>query len=125
MEFDLFEENEDLPVLDEELVSETDQRSICRNCERPERVCWCQYLPNPPLKLHRSKVIILQHPNERKKAIRTAKMLEQGLNSEDCHIFVRRKVISLEISDKLSSEEKSLRTWMTHPGAHVLFPKAQ
>merc|ERR1712083_986375 len=102
-----FDENEDLAVLDEELVSEAEQRSICKNCERPERVCWCQYLPNPPLKLVRSKIIILQHPNERKKAIRTAKMLEQGINSEDCIVFVRRKVTSLEISDNLNSEEKS------------------
>ena len=82
-------------------------------------------MPNPTLKLARSKIIILQHPNERKKAIRTAKMLEQGLDSEDCYVFVRRKVTSLEIKDNLSSEEKYLRTWLSHPGAYVLFPKAE
>ena len=25
---------------------------------------------------------------------------------------------------RMNSEEKSLRTWLSHPGAHVLFPKA-
>ena len=120
-----FEENQEMPVLDAELVAESEQRIICENCERPKRVCWCQYVPNPPIKLVKSKIIILQHPNERKKAIRTAKMLEQGLNSEDCHLFVRRKVTSIEIKDDLNQEEKSLRNWLSHPGAHVLFPKAQ
>lgn len=119
------EENQEMPVLDNEFVTESEQRLSCENCERPKGVCWCQHVPNPTLKLARSKIIILQHPNERKKAIRTAKMLEQGLDSEDCYVFVRRKVTSLEIKDNLSSEEKCLRTWLSHPGAHVLFPKAQ
>ena len=119
-----FEENQEMPVLDNELVTESEQRLSCENCERPKGVCWCLHVPNPTLKLARSKIIILQHPNERKKAIRTAKMLEQGLDSEDCYVFVRRKVTSLEIKDNLSSEEKYLRTWLSHPGAHVLFPKA-
>ncbi len=107
---------------DEIIEKDLEQRSICVKCERPSRVCWCEYLPDPPLELKRSVVLVLQHPNERKRSIRTAKMLEQGLG-QHCLLFVRRKILSLDITDKLSPEEKSLRTWLSHPGTHVLFPK--
>ena len=59
--------------------------------------------------------MIIQHPNERKRQIRTAKMLENGL--ENCEIFVRRKI------KDLAKEDDNLRHWLEHPGAHVLFPK--
>lgn len=50
-------------------------------------------------------------------------MLEHGIAEEDCMIFVRRKVMTLEIKDSLSEEEKTLRTWLKHPGAHLLYPR--
>ena len=31
--------------------------------------------------------------------------------------------MTLEIKDNLSPEEKSLRSWLSHPGAHLLFPR--
>ena len=106
---------------DEDIIEEEGVRQYCDQCQRPIRTCWCQYLPKPKIKLSKTKVIIIQHPNETKRAIRTAKMLEHGL--EDCLIFVRRKVMTLEIKDNLSSEEKTLRSWLSHPGAHLLFPR--
>ena len=95
---------------DEDIIEDEEVRQYCEKCQRPVRTCWCQYLPNPKIKLSKTKVIILQHPNESKRAIRTAKMLEHGL--EDCLIFVRRKVVTLEIKDNISPEEKSLRSWL-------------
>ena len=47
-------------------------RSICERCGRPARVCWCPFLPRPPLEIRRSEVVILQHPNEAKRGIREA-----------------------------------------------------
>lgn len=113
---------EQLEHLDDEVVEATEQkRPNCEKCSRPTRVCWCSHVPNPPLKLKRTKIIVLQHPNEVKRAIRTAKMLEEGL--EDCSIYVRRKILSLDIKDSLSDEEKELRTWLKHPKAYVLYPQ--
>ena len=99
------------------------KRLTCAKCQRPQRTCWCEYLPDPRIKLSKTTVIIIQHPNEKKRQIRTAKMLELGLDPEDCLVFVRRKITSLDIKDDLSQEERSLRTWLSHPGAHVLFPQ--
>jgi DTW domain-containing protein YfiP len=62
----------------------------------------------------------LQHPNERKRAIRTAKMLEKGL--KNCLVFVRRKIVSIEHFESLSQEEKLLRSWLRSPNVYVLFP---
>ena len=104
-----------------ELIENSEKRQNCPNCERPQRVCWCEFLPKPKVKLSKTQIIILQHPNEKKRPIRTAKILELGL--ENCVTFVRRKVTSLEIKDNLSEEEKSLRAWLSHPKAFVLFPK--
>ena len=47
-------------------------RRVCERCGRPARVCWCPFLPQPPLEIRRSEVIILQHPNEAKRGIREA-----------------------------------------------------
>lgn len=96
-------------------VSEPTQRSFCSTCERPERTCWCEYVSNPKVNLSQTQIVIIQHPNERKRQIRTAKMLENGL--ENCEIFVRRKI------KDLAKEDDNLRHWLEHPGAHVLFPK--
>ena len=98
-------------------------RSICLKCERPQRVCWCEYVINPPINLKKSKIVILQHPNERKRPIRTAKILQQSLDTDDCLLFVRRKITSLELHDNLNAQEKSLRILLNHPKAYILFPK--
>ena len=95
--------------------SNESRRSFCDICERPQRTCWCDYVSKPKIKLNKTQIVILQHPNEHKRQIRTAKMLENGL--ENCQIFVRRKIKDVD------KEEDRLKHWLKHPGAHVLFPK--
>lgn len=42
-------------------------REICRGCFRPPSLCVCSVLPSEKLKTPNTEIIILQHPNERRK----------------------------------------------------------
>lgn len=44
------------------------KRKTCQTCKRPTpQTCICTALPSKPIQLSRSRVIVLQHPNERKR----------------------------------------------------------
>uniref|UniRef100_T1JFS3 tRNA-uridine aminocarboxypropyltransferase n=1 Tax=Strigamia maritima TaxID=126957 RepID=T1JFS3_STRMM len=66
------------------------KRDICLRCCRPVSVCWCFYLPDEPV-VTRSTVIILQHPSEEKRCLRTAPILLAALARGKCHIVHGRK----------------------------------
>ena len=88
------------------------KRLFCNQCERPQRVCWCEYLPVPKISLKSHSVIIIQHPSERKRKIRTALMAVHGLNESNCQIYVRRKVTS---TDELSKTLLSSKSYVMYP----------
>lgn len=69
---------------------------------RPESVCWCPFLPHPPL-CPKSRVVMLQHPAEEKRCLRTAPMLKLGLADGKCQIFRGKKFASQKFSHLASS----------------------
>ncbi|CAG9864963.1 unnamed protein product [Phyllotreta striolata] len=61
-------------------------RDICSKCHRPCTVCYCSWLPVPPMS-PKSRIILLQHPAEEKRCLRTATMLQLGLEPSKCLVF--------------------------------------
>ena len=51
-------------------------RDVCRRCRRPSVVCYCAHLPRLPT---RTRVLVLQHPRERRVGIGTARMAHLAL----------------------------------------------
>ena len=93
--------------------NEPNKRQSCKICERPVKVCWCNYLPNPKVTLKsNTSVIIIQHPSEKKRKIRTALMAVHGLDAGDCKIFSRRKVTE---TDDLSKLLKLSNAYILYP----------
>ncbi|XP_020300789.1 DTW domain-containing protein 2 [Pseudomyrmex gracilis] len=88
-------------------------RDLCKQCERPMTVCWCPGLPkrriNPA-----SRIIILQHPAEAKRCLRTAPMLTLALESGKCLIF-RGKKFPLPKHEGLAEILEDVNTILLYP----------
>ena len=84
----------ELSLTDEE---EGGGRAECAACLRPASACWCRHLPRPRL-VTRTRVLVLQHPGEVRRNIRTCRMLELGL-AEGCVQVVRGMKRNLDLSN--------------------------
>mmetsp|Transcript_31116 Transcript_31116/g.81662 ORF Transcript_31116/g.81662 Transcript_31116/m.81662 type:complete len:248 (-) Transcript_31116:657-1400(-) len=82
-----FEEDEDDGVCS--------KREECPNCFRPKTVCICAFFPETKI-VTRTRVIIVQHPKEQKRKIRTVPLLEKCIDQGTLLIVRKGKVRSLE-----------------------------
>ncbi|XP_015907294.1 tRNA-uridine aminocarboxypropyltransferase 2 [Parasteatoda tepidariorum] len=90
------------------------KRELCIRCLRPKRVCWCPYLPAEPLPIQ-CTIIILQHPAEEKRCLRTAPMLEYSIPRDKFILFKGRRFSSM-LNEKLRSLLLSPKTLLFYPG---------
>lgn len=56
------------------------KRERCASCARPACVCLCEGIPNAPLSTN-GAVVVLQHPLERRRKLRTLQCVEQILKN--------------------------------------------
>jgi DTW domain-containing protein YfiP len=60
------------------------KRDICNLCERPKpETCICSALPDEPLTLSKSRVIVLQHPHEQRRKNRSLPIVELCFSRHD------------------------------------------
>ncbi|XP_011504419.1 PREDICTED: DTW domain-containing protein 2 [Ceratosolen solmsi marchali] len=91
-------------------------RDKCIQCKRPKGVCWCPGLPKTPLHPS-SRIIILQHPAEVKRCLRTAPMLTLSLASGKCLTFRGKKFPS--------SKHDGLAEILNDPNTILLYPSSK
>jgi len=87
-------------------------RKHCQDCYRPCEVCWCKYLPSPPITC-KTKVIVLQHPRESRRAIRTCRILELGLRPGSCLVFEGTSFLC---------ENSTVSSMLNQPNTFLLYP---
>lgn len=61
-------------------------RQVCDRCRRPRSVCWCANLTPVP---SATRVVFLQHPRERRRAVGTCRMAHLCLPNSELHEGVR------------------------------------
>ncbi|EDV93391.1 tRNA-uridine aminocarboxypropyltransferase 2 [Drosophila grimshawi] len=91
-----------------------DMRDKCDQCKRPTVVCWCCALPQPPVAVA-SQIVILQHPAEEKRSLRTALMLQLGLQPGKCVVYKGKRFPNNRHSADLQRVLDSPRTLLLYP----------
>lgn len=85
-------------------------RAVCATCQRPERVCLCQWIESVK---NRVEVGILQHPTEVMQIKGTAKIAELSL--QNCHVWVGEDF----------TDEAALHCWLESGEVLLLYPEVE
>jgi len=100
--------------LDNELSEENfsgPKRTICPRCERPELVCLCSNLPETPIRLDHTSVVVFQHPNEMKRPLGTVQLLSKCIDPSSLTVVRARQF-----------PRKSFPQLYSDPNTYLLFP---
>ncbi|KAK8379311.1 hypothetical protein O3P69_019297 [Scylla paramamosain] len=60
-------------------IGRREKRPLCSRCRRPRGVCWCEGLGGAMVTI-KSHILVLQHPHEEKRCLRTAPILTACLD---------------------------------------------
>ncbi|XP_043469103.1 tRNA-uridine aminocarboxypropyltransferase 2 [Leptopilina heterotoma] len=91
-------------------------RNKCEQCRRPITVCWCSGLPKTRI-FTESRLIILQHPAEEKRSLRTVPMLTLALENEKCVTYRGKKFPQ--------AKHTGLQEILNDPNTILLYPTSE
>jgi DTW domain-containing protein YfiP len=91
-------------------MSNSSYRSVCERCLRPTVVCYCAHIPTLPT---RTKIVLLQHPRERRMGIGTAHM---------AHLALPNSIVRVAYDFSQDPVVQSLLTQQSPSLVAVLFP---
>lgn len=86
-------------------------RPRCPQCQRPVELCLCHLLPELS---PRTEILVIQHPDERKHALNTARLLVAGLSN--AHLLVTEQ-LPVDWQERLL--DPAWRTELLFPGPQV------
>jgi DTW domain-containing protein YfiP len=99
------------------------KRVVCSRCKRPTpKACICESLPSEPILLKRTRILVLQHPNETKRKNRSVPLLELTLSKDSLLVGVGRR-LGNEISPKRIMEiirDDSEPLFLLYPGPDAI-----
>lgn len=72
-------------------MTEQKSRQRCQHCTRPMAYCLCNLIPSLP---SRTRVLVLQHPDEAKHALNTARLVTLGLQNSE--LLIAETIENLE-----------------------------
>ena len=83
------------------------KREICQHCQRPKlHTCICSALPDEPLSLSKSRLIVLQHPHERRRKNRSLPLVELCFRNRSSACKAIEQTENDERNHSLVEEEK-------------------
>nr|CAD7258805.1 unnamed protein product [Timema shepardi] len=88
---------------------------------RPSVVCWCPFLPSERLTTL-CRIVLLQHPAEEKRSLRTAPMLSQALIPGRCLIFKGKKFPLNRQVNWVFFRYEDLRNILSSPYSVLVYP---
>ena len=86
-------------------------RPRCPQCQRPVERCLCHLLPELS---PRTEIVVIQHPDERRHALNTARLLVAGLSN--AHLLITEQ-LSVAWQERL--RDPAWRTELLFPGPQV------
>ncbi len=73
------------------MLSERASRQSCKSCTRPIAHCLCDLIPSLP---SQTRVLLVQHPDEAKHALNTARLVALGL--QNAQLLIAEKIENIE-----------------------------
>jgi DTW domain-containing protein YfiP len=102
--------------------TQSSKRPMCQRCQRPTpNACICDALPLHRIQLHRTRILVLQHPQESRRKNRSLPILQLTLHEDNLHVLVGRRLGGGSLPGGRIEEEYTSFQSMLHDASKRLF----